>query len=804
MGLNKQTVTSLLLLIGGIASIFWQFFFKQLYLFPGNYMLAWFEPYKSDNFSGSFISLAHKAIAEDTFKSIYPFKVLAFDLIKHFQLPLWNPYNGSGMPLLAAINPGYFDPLNVLYLVFSSPLAWTLIIILETVLIGVFIFLYAKSIKLNNQASVLTAVIFTLSGAVITRLVYSEFTLGFALLPFSLYLLEKFKSKLQIKYLALLSISVGVLLVSTHFQYSLYVLAFISLYWIARCGYEKSVSGLKKLFLPFLFMALGLGLSAIQLAPTFELFKYANLNTGSSSFIFNTGLVPLKHLLTILIPNYFGSPATYNYWGVYDYIETTVYLGLIPCLFAFLSLLKLKDKLISTLLKFYLLMAVLTVLICLQLPFVAGIYALHIPLFSVGVPTRIFFLSSFSLAILAGFGYQYWVGLQDSRKKLLISLSIFSSLVGLVFIFTVFNLHSACPAYAVNCHITSLRNTLIELGGFVSTLVLIIAYLVLNLSKKKYGQLIPFLVILIVYAIGFYNSYKYLPFSPKETFYPKSQVVENIKHFTNNSRILGIGDANILPDLATYFHFYDPNYVNPLYIKRYGELVNFANTGIFPPSLSRSDVNIGSDATPSAALEMRRNRLLSLLSINFLLYKQNELPSGSSNVWENDKWAIIQRQDSLPRTYLVNALKVTKNDKQTLQMLFAPAFNPAETAVVEQNQTELTQIKNNEIKGSAVIKAYHENNILIETKSPTDSFLVLSDNYYPGWKAFIDNHEATIYRTNYTLRGVAVPAGAHNVYFVYDPLSFKMGFLLSVLSGSILLVIILFPLFKKRLRLPLS
>jgi hypothetical protein len=804
MGLNKQTGISLLLLIGGIASIFWQFFLKQLYLFPGNYLLAWFEPYKSDNFSGSFISLAHKAIAEDTFKSIYPFKVFAFDLIKHLQLPLWNPYNGSGMPLLAAINPGYFDPFNVFYLVFSSPLAWTLIIILETVLIGAFTFLYAKSIKLNNQASILTAVIFTLSGAVITRLVYSEFTLGFALLPFSLYLLEKFKSKLQIKYLALLSISVGTLLISTHFQYSLYILAFINLYWIARCGYEKSVSGVKKLLLPFIFIVLGLGLSAIQLAPTFELFKYANLNTGSSSFIFDTGLVPLRHLLTLFIPNYFGSPATYNYWGVYDYIETAVYLGLIPCLFAFLSLLKLKNKPSSTLLKFYLLMAVLTVLICLQLPFVAGLYALHIPLFSVGVPTRIFFLSSFSLAILAGFGYQYWIKLQDSRKKLLISLSIFSSLVGLVFVFTVLNLHSACPAYAVNCHITSLRNTLIELGGFTVTLVLIIAYLVLNPRKKKYGQFIPFLIILIVYAIGLYNSYKFLPFSPKETFYPKSQVVESIKHFTNNSRILGIGDATILPDLATYFHFYDPNYVNPLYIKRYGELVNFANTGIFPPPLSRSDVNISSDATPSAALKMRLSRLMSLLNINFLLYKQNELPSGSSKVWENDKWAIVQKTNSLPHAYLVNTLMVIGDDKKELQTLFAPAFNTGEAAIVEQHSSELSQIKDTKNRGSTIIRSYKENSVLIEIQTSTDSFLVLSDNYYPGWKAFVDNRETTIYRTNYTLRGVAVPAGRHNVYFVYDPLSFKIGFLLSVLSGSILLVIILFPLFKKRIKLPLS
>ncbi len=802
---NGQTALSFLLLVIGIVSLFWQFILNKLFLFPGNFLLAWFEPYKTDNFSGSFISLAHKPIAEDTFKLIYPFKVFAIDLIKHFQLPLWNPYNGSGMPFLAAINPGYLDPFNLLYFAFPNYLAWTLIIVIETILVGVFTFLYAKSIKLGMQASFLTAIAFTLSGAVITRISFSIFTLGIALLPFSLYALEMYRQKGQAKYLLFLSLAVGILLLSTHLQYSFYILAFIVFYGIVRFNYKNTTDRIKKLLLPFLSIILGLGLSSIQLIPTIELFKHANLNPESSTFIFNTALLSLKNLITILIPNYYGNPSTYNYFGTGDYIETAIYLGLIPCLFVFFSILSLKEGKTSSLVKFYLLVTFLTILVSLKLPFVAFLYGLNIPFLSVGVPTRIFFITSFSLAILSGFGYQYFVSMQDLGKKVLIPLLVFSFFVILIFAVTVLNINSLCPELMKNCRITSLRNTLIEVGGFIATFVLIVAYSVFNLKKKKFSSIIPLIVILIVYLLGFYNSYKFLPFSPKETFFPESKVISALKMVSKNTRVLGIGEANIIPNFATYFKLYDPQYVNPLYIRRYGELVSFANTGTFPPPLLRSDVNIITDATPSADMEFRRDRIMSLLNIDYLLYKKSQVPPDYKKdlvSWENDKWYIVKRKNSLPRAYLVGKLSIDTDSQRELQELFNPSFNTATAAIVEQGSNDSSLVEEAKTQGVATIKSYKENNVLIKTESLTNGLLVLSDNYYPGWKAFVDDKEVFIYRTNYTLRGVVVPSGTHIVSFRYDPLSFKIGLFLSGLSGLIFLAISLTVL--TRIKIPFN
>ena len=69
--------------------------------------------------------------------------------------------------------------------------------------------------------------------------------------------------------------------------------------------------------------------------------------------------------------------------------------------------------------------------------------------------------------------------------------------------------------------------------------------------------------------------------------------------------------------------------------------------------------------------------------------------------------------------------------------------------------------------------------------------LFLSDNYYPGWKAYVDNKEVKIYRANYTFRSIYLPKGDHIITFEYDPMSFKIGYIITLLSVIALIIIIL-------------
>ena len=63
-----------------------------------------------------------------------------------------------------------------------------------------------------------------------------------------------------------------------------------------------------------------------------------------------------------------------------------------------------------------------------------------------------------------------------------------------------------------------------------------------------------------------------------------------------------------------------------------------------------------------------------------------------------------------------------------------------------------------------------------------DGFLVLSDTYYPGWKAYVNDTEAEIYPTNYMLRSLYLTKGTHHIRFVYAPLPLKAGVGISLLT----------------------
>jgi len=105
-------------------------------------------------------------------------------------------------------------------------------------------------------------------------------------------------------------------------------------------------------------------------------------------------------------------------------------------------------------------------------------------------------------------------------------------------------------------------------------------------------------------------------------------------------------------------------------------------------------------------------------------------------------------------------------------------WDPLRTALVEAEVPG--QLATTAQEGRAEITRYEPNRVSVQTNSSGNSILVLSENDYPGWRVYVDGQSADVLRVNYAQRGVLVPAGDHQVSFLYRPWSVLGGFLVSL------------------------
>ena len=110
------------------------------------------------------ISAQNVFIERDLFAYFIPPRYLWVNLLSSFELPLWNPYNYSGMPLLATLQPGILYPPNVFFLFLPFNIVWNWLMILHFVFAGATAYYFLKYFKASLSASFVGGVIFMLSG----------------------------------------------------------------------------------------------------------------------------------------------------------------------------------------------------------------------------------------------------------------------------------------------------------------------------------------------------------------------------------------------------------------------------------------------------------------------------------------------------------------------------------------------------------------------------------------------------------------------------------------------------------------
>ena len=131
----------------------------------------------------------HPAIAQDNLIQNFPLRVLSGRQMASGHLPLLNPLADSGTPLLGGMNAGSFFPLTFLFIFLPAVLAW--VINLVAVYAGAALGMYALLRWHSRRASValVSAMVFTYSGAMIGQMVHLGVVQGYALLPWAVLVL---------------------------------------------------------------------------------------------------------------------------------------------------------------------------------------------------------------------------------------------------------------------------------------------------------------------------------------------------------------------------------------------------------------------------------------------------------------------------------------------------------------------------------------------------------------------------------------------------------------------------------------
>jgi len=152
---------------------------------------------------------------------------------------------------------------------------------------------------------------------------------------------------------------------------------------------------------------------------------------------------------------------------------------------------------------------------------------------------------------------------------------------------------------------------------------------------------------------------------------------------------------------------------------------------------------------------------------------------------------IYEGLDSLPRAFVVHRARVL-DDEGAIAAMKDPAFRPEnEVILASDGQGGLSSTfispkvggeRGGAGKDEVEVLSYEPERIVISANLAEEGYLVLTDAYYPGWRALTDGLETPIYRANLLFRAVYLPEGQHRVEFIYDPLSLELGAAISLIA----------------------
>ena len=310
------------------------------------------------------------------------------------------------------------------------------------------------------------------------------------------------------------------------------------------------------------------------------------------------------------------------------------------------------------------------------------------------------------------------------------------------------------------------------------TLLLFLSFpLLFAMTKKIIARYVFFLLVflIILFDLWFFNFKFYDTKNPKEIFKNTPEIDKLVKDksvfriFDFKGIAFPLSGRNRIESLTGYDALYLSYYRDFLWLS--GDHENTPYESFF------------------TFYNIRNLNILRLLNTKYILADETVFLFDKTKV-EKITPNLYKIKETLPRAYIVPNAIVINEKKKIFEALINPSFNPNQTIILEKNPS--VQLKNTSSFTPLEIIKENPNNIKLNVSLSSPGFLVLSEVWYPGWKASVNGKETEIYKANYILRSIYLDKGQKTVTFIFDPLSYKIGKLISITSFLIILLYIVF------------
>jgi hypothetical protein len=294
-------------------------------------------------------------------------------------------------------------------------------------------------------------------------------------------------------------------------------------------------------------------------------------------------------------------------------------------------------------------------------------------------------------------------------------------------------------------------------------------------------------------------------YPPRADPFQEEEYISFLKDQPGNYRIAGSPKA-ITPNLASALGLYDVRYVDALSISAYTDYVDSAlrvePEGVDVYRLWFTGNVPGDDSGQGSFYPSLGDKLpgYSLLGAKFIVGNFDEIPDVEPLFQEGDL-AIYENTEVMPRVFVSHDVEYVASQELAQSTAIEAGLNLRDKVILE-TSLPLPVISSSLVTSDsrAEIREYGSDRIIIDLYAQAPGVLVLTDVFYPGWKATVDGRDVDIYRANGLFRAVAVDSGKHEVQMIYDPWRFTVGLWASMLSIGTCALLIMKAQFRPWLR----